>query len=98
MASVDCGAIDPEPANPSAVPQRIPGDLSRAAVQITRIPKLVPNDPLGLHYSRFSPISADRLLSAQLLAGRKLENPAANRPSQVRNMAGEIRFASNQLR
>ena len=42
-----------------------------------------PENGLGLHYSRFLPISADRLLSAQLLAGRKLENPAANRPSQA---------------
>ena len=32
-ASVDSGAMNPEPANPSAVPQRIPGDLSRAAEQ-----------------------------------------------------------------
>jgi hypothetical protein len=42
-----------------------------------------PENGLGLHYSRFSSISADRLLSAQLLAGPKLENPAANRPSQA---------------
>jgi hypothetical protein len=38
---------------------------------------------LGLHYSRFPPISADRLLVHQLLAGPKLENPVANRRSQV---------------
>src|SRR5271155_3510104 len=43
-----------------------------------------PENGLGLHYSRFPPISADRLLSAQLLAGRKFENPAANRPSQAK--------------
>jgi hypothetical protein len=42
-----------------------------------------PENGLGLHYSRFSPIFADQLLSAQLLAGRKIENPAANRPSQA---------------
>jgi hypothetical protein len=42
-----------------------------------------PKNGLGLHYSRFSPISADRLLAAQLLAGRKIEHPAANRPSQA---------------
>ena len=45
-----------------------------------------PEHGLGLHYSRFSPISADRLLSAQLLAGRKFQNPAANRPSQARRV------------
>jgi hypothetical protein len=43
-----------------------------------------PENGLGLHYSRFSPISTGLLLSAQLLAGRKIENLAANRPSQVR--------------
>src|SRR5260370_32056815 len=42
-----------------------------------------PENGLGLHYSRFSPISADRLLFPQLLAGSKIGNPAANRPSQV---------------
>jgi len=43
-----------------------------------------PENGLGLHYSRFSLISADRLLFPQLLAGSKIGNPAANRPSQVR--------------
>jgi hypothetical protein len=42
-----------------------------------------PENGLGLHYSRFSPISADRLLFPQLLAGSKIGNPAANRPSQA---------------
>src|SRR5258705_13320248 len=42
-----------------------------------------PENGLGLPYSRFSPISADRLLFPQLLAGSKIENPAANRPSQA---------------
>jgi hypothetical protein len=46
-----------------------------------------PENGLGLHYSRFSPISASRLLSDQLLAGRKFQNSAANRPSQA-NGAG----------
>src|SRR3984893_1304817 len=45
-----------------------------------------PENGLGLHYSRFSPISADRLLFPQLLAGSKIGNPAANRPSQARMM------------
>jgi hypothetical protein len=43
-----------------------------------------PENGLGLHYSRFSPISADRLLFPQLLAGSKIGNPAANRPSQAK--------------
>jgi hypothetical protein len=43
-----------------------------------------PENGLGFHYSRFSPISADRLLFPQLLAGSKIGNPAANRPSQAK--------------
>ena len=46
-----------------------------------------PENGLGLHYSRFSPISANRLLFPQLLAGSKIENPAANRPSQASGKA-----------
>src|SRR6202011_2805583 len=42
-----------------------------------------PENGLGLHHSRFPPISADRLLFPQLLAGSKIGNPAANRPSQA---------------
>jgi ADP-glucose pyrophosphorylase len=49
-----------------------------------------PENGLGLHYSRFSPISADRLLFPQLLAGSKIENPAANRPSQAKANLVEI--------
>jgi hypothetical protein len=45
---------------------------------------------LGLHYSRFPPISADRLLVHQLLAGPKLENPVANRRSQASEETVEI--------
>src|ERR1700757_4727106 len=47
-----------------------------------------PENGLGLHYSRFSLISADRLLFPQLLAGSKIGNPAANRPSQARTGRG----------
>jgi hypothetical protein len=42
-----------------------------------------PENGLGLHYSRFSPISTERLLFPQLLAGSKIENLAANRSSQA---------------
>src|SRR6202022_3108123 len=42
-----------------------------------------PENGLGLHYSRFSPISADRPLSPKLLAGPKTGTPAPNRPSRV---------------
>jgi hypothetical protein len=51
-----------------------------------------PENGLGLHYSRFSPISADRLLFPQLLAGSKIGNPAANRPSQVSRSAISMTF------
>jgi hypothetical protein len=53
-----------------------------------------PENRLGLHYSRFPPISADWLLSAQLLAGRKLENPVVNRPNQV-SIIGELRVGTS---
>ena len=58
---------------------------------------------LGLHYSRFSPISADRLLFPQLLAGSKIANPAANRPSQAsggreRSLARVARTRYEQVR
>jgi hypothetical protein len=53
-----------------------------------------PENGLGLHYSRFSPISADRLLFPQLLAGSKIGNPAANRPSQVKR---EFRIGTRQI-
>src|SRR3984893_18073910 len=42
-----------------------------------------PENGLGLHYSRFSPISADRLLFPQLLARSKIGTPAATQPSQA---------------
>ena len=50
----------------------------------TGYPRPPPEKWPGLHYSRFSPISADRLLAAQLLAGRKIENLATNWPSQAK--------------
>src|ERR1700726_2223574 len=62
-----------------------------------------PENGLGLHYSRFSPISADRLLFPQLLAGSKIGNPAANRPSPAsaqrdRQMTGILDDEAADLR
>ena len=47
------------------------------------IPAVATQKMACLHYSRFSPISTERLLFPQLLAGSKIENLAANRSSQV---------------